>query len=280
MKRIALISALLLACMQLSAQTEPQTKTPVDEYVARYNRQVKNVGYSGVGVETILDRWEADYPEDVNPKVGRINYLLDKSQSFEVVKSVDAKYLGKKPIATLKDENGADVNYFNDVVYEEETFAECQKLIDSYIKKYPNELRYRLCKITTLLDYEKEYPDMTEGEISALIDERGTAWTLDGVLADQETFLDVIQEYCFSLYSVGTPASYESFYRISQRMSGCYPKNTSFIDNMGSYWLVYHKNYKKAISTYNKALKIDPEDQVALRNKKTAEKMLAASKKK
>ena len=280
MKKTAIIFAALLACFQLFAQTEAEQKTSMDEYRTRYNRQVKNVGYSGVGVETILDRWEADYPDEIEPKVGRINYLLDKSKSFELVQSADSRYLGQRPIATMKDENGKDVNYYNDVVYDEEYFAQCQKLIDECVSKYPNELRYRFCKINTLLDYEKEYPDMTEGEINALIDEMDKLWTVDGIPATREVFIDSIQEYCYSLYSVSTPASYDAFYNISTRMHNLFPKNSSFLDNLGSYWLVSQKNFKKAISLYNKALKLDPEDPVALKNKAVAENLLARSKKK
>lgn len=55
-------------------------------------------------------------------------------------------------------------------------------------------------------------------------------------------------------------------------MNKLYPKNTAFIDNIGSYWLVSEKNYKKAISFYKKALKLDPEDVAAIRNKKLAER--------
>lgn len=277
MKKTAIILVALLACLQMTAQNE--TKTTVEEYVTKYNRQVKNVGYSGVGVETIIDRWEADYPEDVTPKVCRINYLLDKAQSFELVKSVDAKYLGQKPIATMKDEEGNDINYFNDVVYDEPLFADAQRFIDECIKKYPHELRYRFCKISSLMDYEKEYPEMTEAEIMDLIGEKDNVWTIDGAVADQDTFINGIQEYCYNLYTIATETSYKAFYDISCRMNGLYPKNTAFIDNLGSYWLVVAGNNKKAIKFYDKALKLDPEDQVAARNKKVAERQLAAKKK-
>lgn len=267
-KSILIIAAALMAMMPLHAQPA----TTMEEYAAKYERQVRNVGYGGVGVETILDRWEADYPDAVAPKVGRVNYYIVKSQSTTMITSKESRYLGAKPLLTLKDDEGNDVNYFQDTVFDDEIFSQSQTLTDEYIRNSPDELRFRFMKVTALLAYEKGDPVLTEAELNKLIDERGKSWKLDGEPADEPTFLDAIQEFCFSIYAVGTPEAYGAFYRLSTRMNKLYPKNTAFIDNIGSYWLVHEKNYKKAISFYKKALKLDPEDVAALRNMRLAER--------
>ena len=54
------LSALAAAvCAVASAQTT------AEEFQARYDRLVRNVGYSGVGVETLLDRWGEAFPGDM-----------------------------------------------------------------------------------------------------------------------------------------------------------------------------------------------------------------------
>ena len=53
MKRQLLVLLLAVcACMSLRAQDTSEA------FVSRYDALVKRVGYSGVGVETLLDRWE------------------------------------------------------------------------------------------------------------------------------------------------------------------------------------------------------------------------------
>ena len=52
-----IMMAALAACAAAAAQTTPE------EFQARYERLVRNLGYSGVGIETLLDRWEEAFPE-------------------------------------------------------------------------------------------------------------------------------------------------------------------------------------------------------------------------
>ena len=69
MKRLILTCLVLLGACAAFAQ-----ETTRDEYQARYERLVRNVGYSGVGVETLLDRWEAASPDDPAIPTARFNY--------------------------------------------------------------------------------------------------------------------------------------------------------------------------------------------------------------
>ena len=79
MKKIAAAALSLLACMALGAQENAA------DIKAEYERQVRYVGLAGVGVETIINRWEAAAPEDPEVYVARFNYWLSKSAAESVV---------------------------------------------------------------------------------------------------------------------------------------------------------------------------------------------------
>lgn len=274
-KTVTLFLALLCICAY--------SQTTAEEFKASYERQVRYVGLSGPGVETILDRWEEAFPDDGNLLLGRYSFYYDKSRRVEVVPKDKQRFMGNKPTFTLKDENGNPVNYFEENMFDDEYFAKCQQTIDRIIAKNPDELLYQCAKIASLLEYEKESPELATLEITKLIDvfsKNHPAWTYDGEKVNGEDFADIIQQYCATLYQVGTDVAYEAFKNISTSMNKIFPKNVAFIDNLGSYWLVSQRNYKKAISYYNKALKLDGSDETAARNKKVAEREMEKSKKK
>ena len=58
----------------------------------------------------------------------------------------------------------------------------------------------------------------------------------------------------------------EAFRSISEKMSGYFPRQTDFMSNMGTYYLVYKQDYKSALKYYNKVLKIKPGDYTAIKN--------------
>lgn len=262
-KKIAAAALSLLACMALGAQENAA------DIKAEYERQVRYVGLAGVGVETIINRWEAAAPEDPEVYVARFNYWLSKSAAESVVITRPQKrYLGNDPVMTLKDSLGRDVYYFEDVNYDDEAFGEALKAIDRAIELNPQEISYRFGKITSIMDYEKESPDMTAAEILSLIDDyqaRGEGWTYAGETLTQELFCQGISEYCYRLFRTASPASYEYFLEISEKMNKLYPDEVVFIDNIGSYWQV-NGDSRKALRYYRKALKIDPEDYAANNN--------------
>ena len=111
-------------------------------------------------------------------------------------------------------------------------------------------------------------PDMTAAEILSLIDDyqaRGEGWTYAGETLTQELFCQGISEYCYRFFRTASPASYEYFLEISEKMNKLYPDEVVFIDNIGSYWQV-NGDSRKALRYYRKALKIDPEDYAANNN--------------
>lgn len=274
MRKLAIIFALFAGIMAAAQEDN-------SAFVASYQRQVRNVGVSGVGVQTIIERWEAALPNDPEAKAARFSYYFDKAHYDEVVQRDQKRYLGQKPILTLKDSLSVDVYYYSVVSFVDSLYAEAIKAIERAIILRDKELRYRFIKISALLSYEKESPDMACSEIIALIDEcagskKGAAdykaWTLDGETLNKDNFVQGISEYCYTLFQTGSSVSYEYFKTISEKMSKLYPKETVFINNLGSYWLVAKDNPRKSSSYYKKVLKLDPDDYAAGTNLKLIEK--------
>lgn len=243
---------------------------------ADYERQVRNVGYDGVGVETIVDRWIKTCPDDPQAYAARFSFLLVKSQSIEMVQKDRRRYLGQQPSLTLKDSLGRSVNYFEEINYDDSLFAEALSAARKAIELAPDELRYRYDMISALVSYEKESPDMGAAEIFRLIDEFSAdlsrPWTLDSQPLESSPkspdyrFSQAMGEYCYLFFHLGSDEGYRYFLEVSEKMNGVDPRNPVFLDNIGSYWQVVHRNNRKAAKYYKKALKIDPEDYAAKTN--------------
>ena len=60
-------------------------------------------------------------------------------------------------------------------------------------------------------------------------------------------------------------------------MNKLYPKNTVFINDIGSYYQVVKKNYKQAEKYYAKTLKISPDDYAARTNMRIIESLKSRS---
>ena len=274
----------ILAIATIALCTAAAAQTTTEEFQARYDRLVRSVGASGVGVESLLDRWDEAFPDDFALAVARFSYYFQKSQRTEMVpRGTQRRYLGNTPSLTLKDTDGQDVNYFPEDFYEEEDFAEAMKVLDRQIALHPDELRFHYLKISALAAYEKESPDMAAAELKSLIERQASArpaWTLDTEPADAEVFQQGVGEYCYNFFQIGTPAGYEYFREVSERMNKLFPKNPVFIDNLGSYQLIVKENDKQAAKYYKKALKLDPDDYAAKTNLQIIERRQAQAKKK
>lgn len=272
MKYIYSIAVLLLAAISLSAQ---------NRFEQRYNLLVSKLGPAGVGIETLLDNWAKADSTDEKLLAARFDYYLVKSRSTEVVKKTARKYLGMDPLLSLKDSLGADVYYYQDVVYDDELFGKAIQAADRAISLYPDKLEYRFMKSNAYISYEKESPDMTLDYLLQLIDEdcnRKRQWNFEGQKAEDAFFQEAIQEYCYSFYLIGSPQAREAFYKLSARMNSLYPDNISFINNIGSYYLVAKDDPKTALKYYKKVLKKNPKDEVALQNSVVAAKKLGNAK--
>lgn len=262
MKRILLAAALALAGFAASAQSESE------RYEQRYDMLVSRLGPAGVGVETVLDNWEKVDSTNAKMLLGRFSYLFTKAQTSEIVAKSQKKYLGMEPLLTLKDSLGKDVYYFQQNVFDDELYGRAVKAADKAVSVWPDRLDFRFMKANAYIAYEKESPDMALAYLMDLVDEnvrRKGAWQYEGVDIEDGFFEDAMQEYCFSFYTIGSEASRNAFFKLSEKLSKLYPANPEFINNIGSYYLVKHE-YKTALKYYDKVLKKHPADQTALQN--------------
>ena len=268
-----LIITVLLFAVALAAAG--QTK---DEYNEKYQRLAGRLGPAGVGIETHLDKWEAAFPDDRRLLEARAQYCLVKGRSSEVVPKNQSKFLGNKPILSLPDSSGRAVNYFEEYFHDDELFGQAMKYFDRAIELYPDDLYIRAEKIVALLDYEKESPDMAVDEIDKLIAlEKQThpKWTALGEPVEEGGFSDLMSTFCYRLYNIANDTGYNAFFSLSTKLSKLYPKDPNYLDNIGSYWLVARGRDKKAMSYYKKALKLNPDDEVAKANIRVIERKQA-----
>lgn len=262
MKRLAIVVAALLGTLVLNAQT-------TEDYAKKMESLVNRVGASGVGVETLLAKWEEAAPEDPAMLSYKFACFYQKAQREEIVIKDQARFLGEKPIISLKDSLGKDVNYFREIMFDDELYGIAQQAMDKLIRVQPLELGNRFGKIAALIQYEKESPDMASAALCSLIDYNQAnkpEWAVSGKKVSKDEFNDAVQEYCFMFYKLGTPAGYEAFRTVSEKVLSYDPKNTEFLCNIGTYYLVHQKDHKQALKYYNKVLKINPKDYSAAKN--------------
>lgn len=259
-KTILVISALFMA-LAASAQS--------DRLEQRYDLLVSQLGYSGVGVETVLNNWEKVDSTNAKMLLGRFHYWFEKSRTSQVENHPSKKYLGMDPMLTLKDSTGNDVYYYQVYAYDDELYGEAIKAADKAISIWPDRLDFRFVKANAYIAYEKDSPDMALAYLLTLVDEnsrRNSKWTYDSEEVGGDFFEDAMQEYCYSFYALGTPAGYEAFLNLSLRLSQTFPDNYGFLNNIGSYYMTAKNDSKTACKYYNKVLKADPENYLAIRN--------------
>lgn len=243
------------------------------DYKRRYDILLDRVGPAGVGMETLIENWSKVEPDNTDMLTARFYYYIAKAQGTEVVARKEAKYLGAAPMLTLQDSTGVDVHYYEVLKYDDEIFSQALKVVDHAISLYPQRLEFRFMKANAYLSYERESPDMALSNILGLAHDymtSGKTWTYnensEQLTVDQELFAQMIQDYCVTLYALGSPASYEAFLKLSQRMNGYFPKTPSYLANIGSYHMVVAKDPKTALKYYDKALKIEPKAREVINN--------------
>lgn len=250
--------------MLLSASAFAQA----DKYEQRYDLLVSKLGPAGVGVETILNNWEKADSTDSKMLLGRFNYLFAKAQSMQVVVKDKKKYLGMEPILALKDSTGTDVYYYQEMFYDDELYGQAMRVADRAINMHPEMLDFRFLKANAYIAYEKESPDMARSYLLSLADESVSRriWLYGDEPADAAFFSDAMLEYCFTFYSIGSPAAMDAFLALSERMTELDPDNPAFLNNIGTYHLLAKEDYKTALKYYNKVLKAHPDDYTAIKN--------------
>lgn len=264
MKRLLLILSLLAMPFLATAQEESQA-----DFLRRYNNLVERVGPAGLGVETLLAKWEAAYPEDPQQMLARFSFTFTRCRTSEVQDLPDSRHLGQQPILSMTDSLGKRHNYFEIYHYDDALFAEALTAIEKAIRAKPWRLDYRMVKTDALLAYEQGSPEMTVADLKALADKHykeHPVWEyegMDGVTDDQ--FKAFLQDYCAAIFRLGTDASALAFKDLSEYLLAYSKDDPVFLDNLGSYYLV-KKDYKNARKYFDQVLRKHPSDMTALRN--------------
>ena len=133
---------------------------------------------------------------------------------------------------------------------------------------HPEKLDFRFLKANAYVAYEKDSPDMAGRYLHSLVNESVTrkVWLYGDEPADAEFFSDAMLEYCYTLYSIGSPAAMKLFRSLSERMTEVDPGNPAFVNNLGTYHFIAENDYKTASKYYNKVLKAHPDDYTAIKN--------------
>lgn len=259
-KRLLLAALVLLPIVGLAQTTS-------EEFAAKYERLASKLGPSGVGIETLLDKWAQLDSADAGLLVARFNLYFEKSRSYEIQVKPGNHYLGAEPILSLKDSLGNKVNYFQVPVYDDAIFGKALRNIDKAEKLYPERLDIRKSKATALLAYEKENPLLTVECLEAMISEYGLRkWVCPGIEnIDKAFFCSSIQEYCVAFFSIASPDAMEAMKTISEKMLSLDKNNPDFLVDLGSYYMS-NKEYKKSLKYFDKALKVAPDNYPAIRN--------------
>lgn len=262
MKKIILILISGFMAVDMVAQT-------AERYEQRYDLLLSQFGPAGVGIETVLDKWEAVDSTSARVLFARFSYFFTKAQTSAIVVKPEKKYLGMEPLLALKDSLGNDMYYYQVNEFDDALYSQAVKTIDKAIAHHPDRLDFRFVKANAYIAYEKESPDMALSYLLNLADhhvERGRPWIYETEKVEETFFADAMQEYCYSFYSIGTRSSMSAFLALSQKMTRIAPDNMDFLNNIGSYHMLVKEDYKTALKYYSKVLKQRPDDYTAIKN--------------
>ena len=260
---------LLLTLLSLPLLGQAQETYSQEEFLRRYNNLAERVGPSGLGVETLLNKWEAAWPDDVHQLLARFAFYFDRSRQSSVIQLDRDRYLGREPLLPFADSLGNKKNYFEDFTFDDDLYAQANLAISKAIAAEPLRLDFRMARIDAMLAYEKEQPDMTLMELKYLADKQykeHPAWEYEGIgSVSGEQFDALLQDYGVALFRLGSEAGQDAFRDFSQYLLTYRKDDPMLLNNLGSYYLV-KKDFKKAAKYIDQVLKKHPDDMTALQN--------------
>ncbi|MDE5607736.1 MAG: tetratricopeptide repeat protein [Muribaculaceae bacterium] len=257
MKSLAVTLLLCLSILGLRAQT---ISSP-EEFKSRFYDEVFDKKYDGA--LAILDEWEKAFPTDGELWPARFNYHINKSRQEVMWLSTDTLPQGEAMM--LANEDGSLAGSLQPLVqWDDDEFQKAIEAIENGIKERPDRLDYRLGEMTAY-----RYRDMTDKAVDLLIEtaEYDVAntpkwlWTDDSI-ADQtvaQAIVDVASELFYS------ETEDEAFERLVAEASRLYPDNFMIINLMGVDRLL-NKDYSKALEYLEKALSLNPGDDIVMCN--------------
>lgn len=256
--------------MPAFAQISLENEAASEKYSQKYDLLVSRLGPAGVGIENLLENWEKADPDNMKLVLAKYSYYLTKAQKTTIVSRPGKRYLGNEPLFALKDSTGNNMNYFEEISYDDSLYSVALKNIDRAIRLSPLDMDVKFMKAASLVSYEKESPDMALAFLENLVDEyyssQSRPWKFSGEDMDEEFFQGAIQEYCYLFYNIASQASFDAFLSLSSKMVSRKPRSTVFLSNMGSYYFVVKNDPKTALKYYNKVLKIKQDDYTAAKN--------------
>ena len=151
MRRFLCLTFAFLAALSARAVAPQVDSAASEEYSKKYDLLVSRLGPAGVGVETVLNGWSEADPDNRKLLLAKYSYYLTKGQTTTVVSRPGRKYLGNRPLFALKDSAGADVNYFEETVYDDSLFAIALRNIDRAAELFPLDLDIAFMKANSLV---------------------------------------------------------------------------------------------------------------------------------
>ena len=143
MKKLSLILSLVCIAALSPAQTSDT------DYSQLYERLVSRVGYGGVGVETLLDKWEQADSANTDVYLARARYHFARSRTDSVKVHEGRKYLDMDPVLVLKDSLNKPIYYYNEPFFDETRYGMGLKVLDNVIASHPLDLNLCIFKNVT-----------------------------------------------------------------------------------------------------------------------------------
>ena len=228
----------------------------------------------------VLSKWEKSNPDDPELFTSYFNYYFLKSRNEVLGLTVEEPH-GESLV--LKDSLNNTAGFLGSQVYYDHTYL--QKGIDKInkgIELYPNRLDMRFGKIF-VLGQVKDWENFTEEIVQTIqySSRNKNEWTWTNNEKQEgrkDFFLSAIQDYQLQLYNTGNDDLLQNMQRIALEVLKYYPDHVESLSNLSITYLLTG-DYDQAITSLQKAEKINPEDYVVLSNIAHAYKLKGEKKK-